>query len=105
MNYTQPWHFKSTLVKKVTVIIDFFEIFTDKPFNMTVGAQTWSNYKQHNTAKFLIGISPQGTASFVSSGWGGRVSNKHLTDHSKFLDNLKYGDLVLADRGFELRNL
>jgi len=39
--------------------------------------QTWSNYKKHNTAKFLIGTTPQGSISFISKGWGGRVS---LTD-------------------------
>ena len=42
-------------------------------------AQTYSNYKHHNTVKFLIGITPQGVISFVLKGWGGRVSDKHLT--------------------------
>ena len=27
---------------------------------------------------------------------------KHLTAHSGFLDHLKYGDLILADRGFDI---
>ncbi len=31
-------------------------------------------------------------------GW----SDRYLTVHSGFLDNLKYGDLVLADRGFDI---
>ena len=41
-----------------TVIIDCFEIFIDRPVNMLARAQTYSSYKKHNTAKYLIGISP-----------------------------------------------
>lgn len=63
---------------------------------------TWSNYKYHNTIKFLIGITPQGVISFLSKAWGGRVSDKHLTENSRFLNKLLPGDVVLADRGFDI---
>jgi len=72
---------------------------------MTARAQTWSNYKHHNTVKYLVGITPQGTISFISNGWGGRVSDKHLTANSKFISKLIHEDLVLADRGFEIQDL
>ena len=67
-------------------------------------AQTFSNYKHHNTVKFLIAITPQGVISFVSKGWGGRVSDKHLTGNCGLLCNLQRGDLVLADRGFTIED-
>ena len=65
-------------------------------------ARTWSQYKHHKTIKFLINISPQGVISFISKAWGGRVSDKHLTEHSYFLKNILPGDVVLADRGFDI---
>ena len=89
-------------IKQCIVIIDCFEIFIERPTNLKVRAQTWSNYKHHNTVKFLIGISPQGAISFISKGWGGRVSDVHLTENCGILDTLLPGDLILADRGFNI---
>ena len=66
-------------------------------------AQTFSNYKYHNTVIFLIGITPQGEKSFISKGWGGRVSDQHLTEKSGILDKLLAGDQVLAALGFSMQ--
>ena len=66
-------------------------------------AQTYSNYKSHNTVKILVGITPQGSISFVSNSWGGRTSDKYLTDNCGILKKLLLGDLVMADRGFTIQ--
>ena len=97
-----PMTFRVNFQNKVAVIIDCFEIFIDRPSNLMARAQTWSNYKHHNTLKFLIGITPQGVISYISTAWGGRVSDKHLTENCGFLNNILPGDLILADRGFDL---
>ena len=62
------------------------------------------SYKHHNKVKYLIGITPQGTVSFISSGWRGRVGNKHLTENSGFLDKLIPGDVILAGQGFDIQD-
>ena len=53
-----------------------------------------------NTARVLIGILAQGVVGFVLEAWGGRVSDKYLTEHCGILQKLLPGDIVLADCGF-----
>ena len=100
---TMPQSFKYSFGNKVTAIIDCFEVFIDRPSNLLARAQTFSSYKHHNTAKVLIGITPQGTISFVSNSWGGRTSDKYLTQNCGILGKLLPGDLILADRGFTIQ--
>ena len=42
--------------------------------------------KHHNTIKFLVGISPSGFITFLSSSYGGRASDKFITKDSVFYD-------------------
>ena len=67
---TMPMAFRKFFWKCIC-IIDCTEVFIDRPSDLKVRAQTWSNYKQHNTVKFLIAVTPQGTISYVSKAWGG----------------------------------
>ena len=84
-------------------IIDCTDIFIERTHNLKARAETWSNYKHQNTMKYLIGITPAGAISFLSSGWGGRASDKVITLDSGFLGKLEHGDEILADRGFLVR--
>ena len=97
-----PLCFRPTYVSKVVAIIDCYELKIEKPSNLAARASTWSQYKHSNTVKVLIAISPQGVATFVSPSWGGRVSYKHLTRVCGIIQKLLPGDIVLADRGFNI---
>ena len=86
--------------------LDCTEIFITRPRHLELQALTWSDYKKHNTctAKYLIAIAPNGMISFISAGWGGRTSDKHIVNQSGFLDLLDPGDVILADRGFTINS-
>ena len=99
---TMPFCFRVNYGLKVSGIIDCFELFIEKPSSLLAKACTWSQYKHYNTTKYLICISPQGVITFISKGWGGRTSDKHITEHSGFLKHLQHGDVILADRGFNI---
>ena len=52
---TMPIEFRKNF-KQCICIIDCFEVFCERPSDLMARAQTFSNYKHHNTVKFLIGI-------------------------------------------------
>ena len=100
---TMPLEFRRHF-RQCVIIIDCFEIFIERPTALLPRAQTWSNYKHHNTIKYLIGVTPQGSIGFISKGWGSRTSDVHLTENSGLLEKFMPGDIVLADRGFTIED-
>ncbi|GFN87528.1 THAP domain-containing protein 2 [Plakobranchus ocellatus] len=95
-----PSIFSFTLEEKKRVIIDATEFYLQKPGNPTQQQASFSNYKNNNTLKALIGIAPSGAISFISDLWLGGISDQYLTRRSGLLEKLEAGDTVLADRGF-----
>ncbi|KAK3083676.1 hypothetical protein FSP39_001280 [Pinctada imbricata] len=90
---------------ETVAIIDCTEMFVQKPKNSGAQASTWSNYKTKNTLKALVAIQPNGAFSFVSKFWSGNISDRKITEQSGFLDKVKKGDHIMADRGFQIRDL
>lgn len=83
--------------------IDCTEVFIDRPRHLELQALTWSDYKKNNTVKFLVGIAPNGMITFLSKAWGGRASDQLITRESGFLRHIEPTDLILADRGFTIK--
>ena len=95
---TVPKHLRND--RSCVSIIDWTEIFIKRALNLQAHAQTWSTYKNNNTIKYFISITPVGTILFLLHGWGGQVSDKELTNTCGFLEYQQNGDLILADKGF-----
>ena len=100
---TMPFCFRVHYGLKVVAIIDCLNS------SLRSLRTFWQNHVLgHNTntttqpSIYLISITPQGVISFVSKGWGGRVSDRHITENSSFLQIILPGDVVLADRGFNV---
>ena len=67
------------------VIIDATEVYIEKPSLPDLQQMTFSSYKNNNTFKALVGISPSGAITFVSSLYSGSISDKELTRQSGIL--------------------
>ena len=70
--------------KRLRCLIDCSEIMLQKPTDLRLQAATWSDYKHHNTLKFLVAVTPQGSVAYLSQLWGGRTSDRHIVRNSKF---------------------
>ena len=86
-------------------IVDCFEIFIKKPKDLKARALTYSSYKSHNTMKCLIGIAPNGMITFISKGWGGRATDKHVVEQCGIMEKFLRGDSLMVDRGFPISDV
>ena len=74
---TMPNCFKK--YKNLRIIIDCTEIFIQRSSSLVNQNLTFSNYKHHNTLKFLIGITPSGVIPlFQMLGVGGYLIDRLL---------------------------
>jgi len=87
------------------LILDCTEIFAETPSSLLLQSQLYSSYKGNTTLKGLIGISPHGSITFVSSLYTGAISDKEITRCSGILDLVEAGDSVMADKGFDIEDL
>lgn len=86
-------------------IIDCTEGALEKPSLAKAQAQTYSSYKSKNTWKKLICITPGGTVSFLSGTYGGSASDRQITESCKLLKLINPGDILMADKGFNISDL
>jgi len=88
-------------------ILDGTEFPIEKPSNLRDQSSTWSSYKNRNTLKVMIGISPRGDVTHISDAFGGSTSDRQIVEQSELLSEEKFspGDSIMADRGFIVQDL
>uniref|UniRef100_A0A671M1R8 THAP-type domain-containing protein n=1 Tax=Sinocyclocheilus anshuiensis TaxID=1608454 RepID=A0A671M1R8_9TELE len=99
-----PEYFKA-LYPKTRVILDCTEVRVQTASSKVLNSETYSHYKGTTTLKSLVGISPDGSMTFVSSLYTGSISDKEITKSSVILNLLEEGDAVMADKGFLIKDL
>lgn len=88
------------------IILDCTELYTAIPRqSMSKQKQTYSSYKHRNTWKGLVGVAPNGVITYVSELYAGATSDKKIVEHCGILKELEPGDLILADKGFLIKDL
>ncbi len=87
------------------VIVDGTEIPMNKPKQPVAQQATYSTYKNRNTAKVLVGMTPAGLVSYVSPAYGGSASDRQICERSNLADVCTPGDSIMADKGFDVQDL
>lgn len=92
-------HFPNT-----TCVIDCTESVLQKAKNLDSRTESYSHYYACNTVKYLVATAPSGVIMYISDAYGGKCSDRHITENSGFLNYLRAGDEVMADRGFTIQD-
>lgn len=87
------------------IVLDCTEVKCDRPTSMDKQRLTYSSYKHQNTFKGLIGVAPNGVVTFVSELYPGSTSDKKIVEDCDILNQMVAGDLILADKGFLIKDL
>lgn len=90
--------------KRTRVVLDCTEIAVQKCKCLKCRIRTYSHYKGTNTLKFLIGITPAGTISFVSRAFGGRATDKAIFLKENIISKCDPHDAIMVDKGFMIEN-
>ena len=81
-------------------------LFKDQVANLATQKSSYSDYKSHTTVKYLVGIDTfTGVFIYVSPGFSGNSSDRFTIQNSGILDELKPGQRILADKGYNVWDL
>ncbi|KAM9364594.1 uncharacterized protein KZ484_010780 [Pholidichthys leucotaenia] len=87
------------------VILNCTELRCQTPSSLLLQSEMFSHYESHTTMKGLIGVSPHGAVTFVSSLFSGSVSDKELFRQSGIIPLLDKDMAVMVDKGFRIDDL
>ncbi|GFW90736.1 uncharacterized protein TNCV_2417331 [Trichonephila clavipes] len=96
----RDFNFVTDVLYEKLKLQDVFPSKDQKPSSPMEQQMTFSHYKNANTFKGMIGITPNGAISFISELFTGSISDKEVFIRSKLMDRLEPNDVVMADKGF-----
>lgn len=82
--------------------MDATETIQDVPSDINSQSLSYSSYKSRQTVKAGTSVSPNSALVFSSNLYPGSTSDAAIVDHCRVLQQLKAGDLILADKGFNI---
>jgi len=104
VKFFAPFDFKDKF-PETRVIVDGMENPVRKPRIPAAQQLTFSSYKNRNTAKTVIGITPGGLTSLITQTFGGSASDRQIIERSGLLNVLCPGDQIMADKGFDVQDI
>ncbi|XP_062535329.1 uncharacterized protein LOC134204527 isoform X2 [Armigeres subalbatus] len=100
-----PLIFQRYFGRRRIFVIDCFEVSSETPIQTRAAIAHHSSYKSRHTTKFLIAMNSNGSVAFISQAYGGRCSDRFIAKDCGFLDILEQDDVVLADKGFDIKDM
>ena len=104
VRFYAPTDFKQKF-PSTRVIVDGTECPIKKPKEPVAQQATFSTYKNRNTVKVLVGVSPGGLTTYVSPAYGGSASDRQICERSRLPEMCDPGDSIMADKGFNVQDL
>ena len=87
------------------IIIDATEFKFQCASNFELNSLMFSNYKNTQTGKALIGISPHGMGLLFSDIYPGSISDSEITEKSGVLQFVEESHEIMSDRGFAIQDM
>ncbi|KAL9953682.1 hypothetical protein ACROYT_G041135 [Oculina patagonica] len=101
-----PSDFWSSGFQDTVLLLDCTENWIASPGNYDVSSATFNSYKNHDTGKTGIWITPYGGLVMCTDTYPGAITDNELTSDSGVLDMIKEkGTTVLTDKGFGIEDL
>ena len=86
------------------MIIDVVEIPIKKSTKPLPQQITFSSYKNRNTLKAVVGVSPSGLVSRIPDAFGGSAIDRVLVEQSDLAHKLEPKDSLMTDKGFPVQD-
>ena len=86
-------------------VLDGTECPCKRPSAPAAQQVVFSTYKNRCTSKVLVGATPGGLVSYVSTAYGGSASDRQIIERSDLIKKCSPGDSLMADKGFDVQDI